>query len=51
MEEDIKILEKFAKTTILYGGRLGLVDSQFEKIKQAIENVLNRVKELERVGD
>lgn len=41
MEEDIKILEKFAKTTILYGGRLGLVDSQFEKIKQAIETVLN----------
>lgn len=47
MEEDIEILEKFAKTTILYGGRLGLVDSQFEKIKQAIENVLNRLKELE----
>ena len=47
MQEDIRILEKFAKNTILYGGRLGLVDSQFEKIKQAIENVLNRVKELE----
>lgn len=49
MEEDIIIANEFAKLTFLYGGKIVFTTEQMKKYQQAIGNLINRNKELERL--